>query len=85
MFVTSNPAVSRGEPLTARGLLHLVLMVDVYHELQRPRQMLRKIKSTLSRRGRLVLVELRKEDPSVPIREEHKMSVAEAKVISPDI
>jgi hypothetical protein len=30
--------------------------------------------------GRLVLLEYRKEDPSVPIRPEHKMSVAEAKL-----
>jgi hypothetical protein len=29
--------------------------------------------------GRLVLLEYRKEDPSVPIRIEHKMTVAEAK------
>ena len=29
--------------------------------------------------GRLVLLEYRKEDPSVPIRPEHKMSVAEVK------
>jgi hypothetical protein len=30
--------------------------------------------------GRLVLLEYRKEDPSVPIKEEHKMTVAEAKL-----
>jgi len=30
--------------------------------------------------GRLVLLEYRKEDPAVPIRPEHKMSVAEAKM-----
>jgi len=29
--------------------------------------------------GLLVLLEYRKEDPSIPIRPEHKMSVAEAK------
>ena len=29
--------------------------------------------------GRLVLLEYRKEDPNVPIREEHKMTVAEVK------
>ena len=63
-----------------RGELDLVLMVDVYHELQRPQLMLRRLKDALSPRGRLVLVEFRKEDPSVPIRPEHKMSVAEAKL-----
>ena len=30
--------------------------------------------------GRLVLLEYRKEDPDVPIRFEHKMSVAEARL-----
>ena len=30
--------------------------------------------------GRLVLLEYRKEDPKVPIREDHKMSVAEVKL-----
>jgi ubiquinone/menaquinone biosynthesis C-methylase UbiE len=66
------------DPRLPRGVLDLVLMVDVYHELQRPQQMLRRLKPTLAPGGRLVLVEFRKEDPRVPIRQEHKMSVAEA-------
>jgi len=57
----------------------LVLMVDVYHELQRPQAMLQRIRQALSPSGRLVLLEYRKEDPTVPIRPEHKMSVADAK------
>lgn len=68
------------DPRLPRGVLDLVLMVDVYHELQRPQQMLRRLKPTLAPGGHLVLVEFRKEDPRVPIREEHKMSVAEAKL-----
>ena len=58
----------------------LVLMVDVYHELSQPQIMLRHIKAALKTGGRLVLLEYRKEDPNVPIRPEHKMSVAEAKL-----
>ena len=68
------------DPRLPRGTLDLVLMVDVYHELQRPQEMLRRLKPTLAPGGRLVLVEFRKEDPRVPIRDEHKMSVAEAKL-----
>jgi ubiquinone/menaquinone biosynthesis C-methylase UbiE len=68
------------DPRLPLGVLDLVLMVDVYHELQRPQQLLRWLKPTLAPGGRLVLVEFRKEDPRVPIREEHKMSVAEAKL-----
>lgn len=56
--------------------IDLALMVDVYHEFARPQTMLRSIAKALKKDGRLVLLEFRKEDPKVPIREEHKMSVA---------
>ncbi len=42
--------------------------------------MLRKLREALKPDGRLVLLEYRKEDPSIPIRPEHKMSVAEVKL-----
>ena len=60
--------------------LDLVLMVDVYHEFSQPQSMLRAIRVALKPTGRLVLLEYRKEDPRVPIRFEHKMTVEEAKV-----
>jgi hypothetical protein len=42
--------------------------------------MLRHLRDSLKADGRLVLLEqYRKEDPTIPIRPEHKMSVAEAK------
>ncbi len=58
----------------------LEIMVDVYHEFSRPQAMLRKLREALKSGGRMVLLEYRKEDPSIPIRPEHKMSVAEAKM-----
>jgi SAM-dependent methyltransferase len=58
----------------------LILMVDVYHELARPQVILSKLLASLKPTGRLVLLEYRKEDPTVPIRPEHKMSVAEARL-----
>ena len=61
------------------GAIDLILMVDVYHELAAPQHTLQQLKRALSPSGRLVLLEYRKEDPSIPIREEHKMSVADAK------
>ena len=64
-------------PLAA---IDLVLMVDVYHECSEPQKMLRSIRTALKPGGRLVLLEYRKEDPEVPIRFEHKMSIAEAKL-----
>ena len=58
----------------------LILLVDVYHEFARPQVMLRRLREALKDDGRLVLLEFRKEDTSVPIRLEHKMSIAEVKM-----
>ena len=60
--------------------IDLALMVDVYHELAQPQAFLRSLKGALRPDGRLVLIEFRKEDASVPIRPEHKMSVREARI-----
>ena len=61
------------------GKLDLVLLVDVYHEFSRPEEMLQSIRRSLKPDGRLVLLEYKKEDPSIPIRPEHKMSIYEIK------
>ena len=63
------------DPRLPRNQLDLILMVDVYHELARPQEMLRQLRTALKSDGRLVLIEFRKESAWVPIREEHKMSV----------
>ncbi|MEO5896643.1 MAG: methyltransferase domain-containing protein [Vicinamibacterales bacterium] len=68
------------DPKLPDGSLDLAVMVDVYHELQQPEVFLRALKRTLKPDGRLVLIEFRKENPRVPIREEHKMTVREARV-----
>ena len=53
----------------------LVLLVDVYHELAYPYEVMSKVREALKPGGRLVFVEYRKEDPEVRIKEVHKMSV----------
>ncbi len=68
------------DPKLPANTLDLILMVDVYHEFAQPQPMLRKMRDSLKTGGRLVLLEYRKEDPSIPIRPDHKMSVAEAKM-----
>ena len=68
-----------GDPKLPPNTMDLVLLVDVYHEFSEPQAMLDKIRESLKPDGRLVLLEYRKEDPAVPIRPEHKMSVAEVK------
>ncbi|HTS09835.1 MAG TPA: methyltransferase domain-containing protein [Candidatus Eisenbacteria bacterium] len=60
--------------LPANGV-DLVLMVDVYHELSYPYEVMTKVRQALKPDGRVVFVEYRKEDPKVPIKEVHKMSV----------
>ncbi len=67
------------DPKLPDNQIDVMILVDVYHEFEEPQQMLRKIRKSLKDSGRLVLLEFRKEDPNVPIRLEHKMSVSEVK------
>ncbi|HYK18838.1 MAG TPA: class I SAM-dependent methyltransferase [Bryobacteraceae bacterium] len=67
------------DPKLPAGTIDLILLVDVYHEFSHPQAMLDRMRESLKPGGRLVLLEYRKEDPTVPIRPEHKMSVAEVK------
>src|SRR5712691_9167470 len=68
------------DPKLPPAAVDLELMVDVYHEFSQPQAMLRHLREALKPGGRLVLLEYRKEDPAIPIRFEHKMSIAEAKM-----
>jgi ubiquinone/menaquinone biosynthesis C-methylase UbiE len=60
--------------LPAKGV-DIVLLVDVYHELAYPFEVMSKVREALKQGGRVVFVEYRKEDPQVRIKEVHKMSV----------
>ncbi|HEV8717064.1 MAG TPA: methyltransferase domain-containing protein [Candidatus Binatia bacterium] len=61
------------------GQLDLALMVDVYHELAYPEETMAQVRRALKPDGRLVLVEYRGEDASVPIKPEHKMTLAQVR------
>lgn len=63
----------------ARDSVDLAVMVDVYHELSHPREVLGSIVRALKPGGRVVFVEYRAEDPSVPIKPLHKMSEAQVR------
>ena len=65
---------NRVDPALPPAQLDLVLLVDVYHELSNPEEMLHAIRASLKPEGRLVLAEFRLEDPEVPIKLLHKMS-----------
>lgn len=81
-FGISNIVPVKGTQFTT-GLepssVDLAIMVDVYHEFEFPYEMMTDIAKTMKPGGRVVLVEYRKEDPTVPIKEIHKMSQAQAK------
>ena len=59
--------------------IDLALLVDVYHELTKPQDVLRSIRRALKPHARLVLVEYRGETPTLPIAPEHRLSVAVAR------
>lgn len=54
--------------------IDLLFMVDVYHELEFPFEMMTKVREALKPGGRLALIEYRAEDPAVRIKPVHKMS-----------
>lgn len=57
----------------------VVLMVDVYHEFAFPYEMMQSIVKALKPGGRVVQIEYRGEDPEVPIKRTHKMTVQQAR------
>jgi ubiquinone/menaquinone biosynthesis C-methylase UbiE len=77
---TANVAVIKGSataPNLPDSSIDLAFMVDVYHELEYPHEMLQALYKALKPTGKLLLVEYRAEDPDVPIKALHKMSIAQ--------
>jgi ubiquinone/menaquinone biosynthesis C-methylase UbiE len=78
----ANVKVVQGSEIDAHlpeDSIDLVLLVDVYHELWHPQEMLRSLRRSLKPDGELVLVEYRKEDPTIPIAPTHRMSVEDVR------
>ena len=67
------------DPQLPKSKIDLVLMVDSYHEFSHPYEMMGAIKQSLKPKGKVVIVEYKGEDDSVPIRALHKMSVEQVK------
>lgn len=70
---------STTDPKLPPQSVDLMIMVDVYHEFDKPYEMVTNMVKSLKKGGRLVFVEYRKEDPEVPIKLVHKMSVAQVR------
>ena len=77
-----NVQIVLGEPDDPRippGYADLVLLVDVYHELAQPETIMEHVRRGLKPGGRVVVIEYRKEDPSIPLPPVRKMTVAEVR------
>jgi len=62
------------DPRLPTASVDLAIMVDVYHELEYPYEMLAAIVRALRPGGALVFVEFRANDPGVPIKRLHTMT-----------
>ena len=67
------------DPQLPSDTLDLVLFVDAYHEFEWPREVMTGVYKSLVSGGKVVLIEYRMEDPSVPIKRLHKMSEKQAR------
>jgi ubiquinone/menaquinone biosynthesis C-methylase UbiE len=56
-----------------------MILVDVYHEFDHPYEMITNMIAALKPGGRIVFVEFRGEDPNVPIKTVHKMTVEQVR------
>jgi precorrin-6B methylase 2 len=66
-------------PNLPKGVIDLVIMVDVYHELSYPQEMLSAIYESLKPDGKILLLEYKGEDPTINIKPLHKMTEKQAK------
>ena len=76
-----NVSIIKGTEQSANlppASLDKVLMVDVYHEFNFPREMMTSIVRSLKPNGKVYLIEYRLEDEWVPIKPIHKMSKKQA-------
>jgi ubiquinone/menaquinone biosynthesis C-methylase UbiE len=69
---------SQQSPNLSANSVDLAIMVDVYHELEYPHEMLQAIKRSLKKDGAILLLEYRAEDPSIAIKPHHKMTTIQA-------
>lgn len=57
----------------------VAIMIDVYHEFDHPYEMMQSILRGMKSGGKIIWVEYRGEDPSVPIKPLHKMTEAQVR------
>jgi len=70
---------SETSPNIPAAKLDLAVMVDVYHELEFPREFLRNLMKSVKPGGQVVFVEYRANDRAVPIKPLHTMTIDQVK------
>ena len=70
---------SSTSPNIPTATLDLAIMVDVYHELEFPREFLQQVIKSVKPGGQVIFVEYRANDKSVPIKALHTMTVAQVR------
>ncbi len=76
----NNVEVVKGSnmsPNLPANSIDMVIMVDVYHELEHPSEMLQAINKSLKKDGKILLMEYKGEYPSIRIKPLHKTTVAQ--------
>jgi ubiquinone/menaquinone biosynthesis C-methylase UbiE len=74
----SNVEVIKGDsksPHLPDSSIDLAILIDVYHELEYPKEMMHYITKALKSNGKILLLEYRAEDPKIPVLPLHKMSI----------
>lgn len=72
-------------PNLPSAILDIAIMVDVYHELEFPREFLEALMLSVKPGGNIVFVEYRADDPKVPIKRLHTMTVTQLKKEASDV
>jgi SAM-dependent methyltransferase len=76
---------SATNPNLPAATLDLAIMVDVYHELEYPREFLQNLMKAVKPGGQIVFVEYRANDKAVPIKPVHTMTIDQVKKEAQDI
>ena len=65
-------------PNLPENSIDLAIMVDAYHELSQPHEVMQEVVKALKPKGKVILVEYRRENPFVAIKKLHKMTQKQA-------
>jgi len=76
---------SATEPNIPPATLDAAIMVDVYHELEFPREFLHNLMNSVKTGGQIIFVEYRAKDKAVPIKALHTMTIEQVRKEAEDV